>query len=438
VDSLDGCDHDEDRRLRSGWWRDGESRESVHVHGDADAHQRWFRGLVRELRVRPQPGNVHALYYRDAYERWFVVGSVRNQGALPGSDDATRSDRCGDDTVPVLPAHEWFERVVPHAAGGTANLGVQTSASANLHHLTIQNCMFTGLQGNPVEFSSCDYVRFIRNTVFACGKRQPGSDVPNSTSSGCTINAKSAPYSFDAGTGFHNVIAYNVIAGMVGPTTDGNGIILDNGGTATQYQIGNTLIIRNIVYGCGGRGIHVFRTTAQDGHWVIGNLCHKNGLDRTLTANSTGAGDEFDVQQGGPSYLVNNIAVPWTGTGGSAGYGTTAFRDANGSGSTYTLSRNKRVTGGLSSNPLTGGAGLIDNITDPGFIAGLSYDPNTVTDPYTVPDPRLIGPAFDIKGSSVLKDAGIDPRVMAQMTAQMQIDVAPYLLIDEAGRQAPF
>jgi hypothetical protein len=100
------------------------------------------------------------------------------------------------------------------AAGGTGNLGIQTSVSANLHHLTVQNCTFTGLQGNGIDFSSADYLTIVRNTFYRNGLRQPGSDVPNSTSSAITINAKSAPYAFDAGTGFHNIVAYNTIAGQ--------------------------------------------------------------------------------------------------------------------------------------------------------------------------------------------------------------------------------
>jgi hypothetical protein len=331
------------------------------------------------------------------------------------------------------------------AAGGTANLGVQTTASANLHHLTIQNCTFTGLQGNPVEFASCDYVRFIRNTVFACGKRQTGSDAPSSTSSGCTINAKSAPFAFDAYQGFHNIIAYNIIAGQVGPTTDGNGIILDNGGASTggndgngTYTIQNTLVIRNIVYGCGGRGFHNLRCAAPQGHWFINNLSFKNCLDKSMSFTTSGFGSEYDVFIGGPTYFVNNVAVPWTGT---SNYGSTAFRESASTilkPSNYVLFDNLKVTGGKNDNPMTATAGQVDTITSPGFIAAPSYNPDTIGDPYLVPDPRTLGPAFDVLSTSVLRNVAIDPRSLAQMTAQMQADATPYLIIDLAGRQAAF
>lgn len=323
------------------------------------------------------------------------------------------------------------------AAGGTANLGVQTVAGANLHHHTVQDCRFNGLQGNPIEFSSCDYSVILRNQMFANGQRQPGSDQPNSTSSGVTLNVKSSPYSFDAYTGFHNIVAYNIIAGQYGRLTDGNGIIIDNGGGGTELVLQNTLIIRNICYGNGGRGIHNLRCDAPTGHWFVNNLCFKNSIDKTNTFNINGFGTEMDVHLGGPTWMVNNICVPWTGTGN---FGTTAFRDDDGGlASVYHLSNNKRVTGGRNSSPLTAVAGEIDNITisQAGFLNAPTYNPDTIGDPYLVPDPATLGSAFDLSPTSVLRDAGVDPRLVSGMNANMITDIGPYLATDLANRTAP-
>jgi hypothetical protein len=320
-----------------------------------------------------------------------------------------------------------------YANNGTASIAVHTFTGANLHHLTLKNNVFTGLQGTSNEFASADYVTIVGNVMYQNGKlRQAGLQ---SGCSGISLNVKNAAFAFDSYTGFHNIIAYNVIAGQYGPPSDGNGIILDNGGGATALTLQNTLIIRNIVYGNGGRGIHGFRTIAPQGHWIVNNVCFKNGLDQTETFNNTGFGDEFDAQSGGPWYFVNNVAVPWTGTGSA---GTTAFRDANTTGTNYNLSNNTRVTGGRSANPMTATAGQIDDITDPGFVVPPTYNPNTIGDAFLVPDPRTIGSAFDLKSTSVLKNTGVDPRTLFSMNANMQSDIAPYLTIGFGGRQAPF
>lgn len=320
-------------------------------------------------------------------------------------------------------------------SGGTGNSAIQTLAGANLHHWTVKNCYATNLQGALCEFASCDYVKIIGNYVWDNGKRPAGTDQPDSTSSGISLNAKSAPFVFDAYTGFHNIVAYNRVAGHLGGPSDGSGVILDNGGSATSYALQNTLIIRNICYGNGRSGIHGFRTAAPQGHWIVNNLSFKNGLDLALAANTTGAGSEIDVHVGGPWYLSGNVAVPWTGTGN---LGTTAYRDVAPT-SDYHLYANKRVTGGRSSNPLTAAAGEIDDITitQAGFASAPTYNPNTLGDPYLVPDPVTVGSGFDLLATSSLRDTGIDPRVIAAMNANMISDITPYIEADIAGRTAP-
>jgi hypothetical protein len=330
------------------------------------------------------------------------------------------------------------------SGGGIGNLGIQTVASCNLHHFTVQNCRFSGLQGNGAEFASCDYVTWRRNIVYQVGLRQPGSDVPNSGSSALTLNAKTAPFAFDSYPGFHNFVYDNLHAAVYGKTTDGNGIILDNGGGSTGGNDGkgsqtlqNTLIGRNIVYGCGGRGIYNKRCDAPvgGGHWWVNNLCFKNNLDKTLTFTTNGFGSEFGVQLGNNTNLANNVAVPWTGTGN---YGSTAYRDDDGAlTSVYHLFSNSEVSGGRNSSHLTGGAGQIDIISDPGFTAALGYNPDTIGDAFLVPDPATIGNAFIPTALSVLKDTGIDPRALGTMTPEMISDINSILALDLRGWVAP-
>ncbi len=94
----------------------------------------------------------------------------------------------------------------------------------------------------------------------------------------------------------------------IGPViTDGNGIILDEN-DSNDYQ-GRTLVADNVIYGNGGRGILLFKSSRAD---VINNVSYHNSFTDQLSGRD-GPHPEIAVAEASDVRIYNNIAIPRPG-----------------------------------------------------------------------------------------------------------------------------
>jgi hypothetical protein len=201
-------------------------------------------------------------------------------------------------------------------------------------HVAVMNCKIHHSFGGGITTEQGDYYRFDGNDITLVGLNGNSTSHP----SGISINQRSNNYTSDGFTGFHHYVVNNVISGTKDSATpsssrtDGNGIILDNGGTPSIFTMAPTLVANNIVFQCGNRGIHALHVnstgTAGAGIFIGHNTCWENGLDTLtnaeVTANATNGPGEFN-NQGSTITLFNNVAKTWRGTGT---LGTIAYNDA--------------------------------------------------------------------------------------------------------------
>ena len=183
----------------------------------------------------------------------------------------------------------------------------------NNHHVRILNNVARDSGCAGIGVIQADYVVVEGNRVFGNAGRSPWQ---------CSGISIYQPVNFDHAPGAHNIIRRNLIYNNMnivvdenishssGNTTDGDGIIIDDG-RHTQGKLGgapydgSTLIENNIVVDNGGRGIHVFES---DNVIVRNNTSYHNLTDRNL--QSRGTQGEFSAIEASNVRFVNNIAVP--------------------------------------------------------------------------------------------------------------------------------
>src|SRR5207244_1505384 len=130
---------------------------------------------------------------------------------------------------------------------------------------------------------------------------------------GLNLNGNTNPADGFFCRGSHHLrfISNNIISDEVDQSThhtDVNGIILDLSSGSYDPSTANTppaLILNNVVYGNGGRCIVAYVVT---NFWIVNNTCFKNDLD--TSESSFGSFEPNDAHDG---YLINNIAVAYTG-----------------------------------------------------------------------------------------------------------------------------
>jgi parallel beta-helix repeat protein len=224
-----------------------------------------------------------------------------------------------------------------YGAGGSS-----TEAGASSHHIWVLNNIIHHCNLAGVSFNNKEWIYTIHNTVYhnswqsgyqgsgigyvvfqcieAGGENCYTRGIPNTPASDynyipfgndLVFNPPSAYYPF------HNVIASNVVYNnrlnynnpvACAAHTDGNGIIVDtflDGYSNTlvyQYQ---TLVMRNISFYNGGRGIHVFRASNTT---IANNTVFNNNTDACLASAAYVLGDLS--QQGGTNNTwINNVAL---------------------------------------------------------------------------------------------------------------------------------
>lgn len=177
----------------------------------------------------------------------------------------------------------------------------------NSHHLqatnnVVHDCGCTGIGGVRT-----DYIYIENNIIYRNSFTSPYQ---------CSGIGIYQAVDSDNNSGFHNIIRGNISyanENKVRPSgggniTDGNGIIIDDfrntqriiPGSKVPYRA-STLVENNIVFGNGGRGIHVFES---DNTTVRNNTSYKN-----LKTPGLGRGNgEINAARSKNSFFYNNIA----------------------------------------------------------------------------------------------------------------------------------
>src|SRR5947199_113829 len=226
---------------------------------------------------------------------------------------------------------------------------------------------------------------------------------------------------FDNYPGFHNIISNNIISGEVDQSThhtDGNGIILDLSSGSYDPATANTppaLIINNVVYGNGGRCIVAYVVT---NFWIVNNTCFRNDLDTSESAFGS-----FEPNDSHDGYLINNIAVAYTGghppyeQGGTVTnvhyYADLFFGAAN----NFSYSDPSQF---LQADPL---------FLNPPSLAAGGYANALV--------PSLLSTGLTLLPLSPAYNRGIDPSTLSGLPANIVSDLKKYIYTDITGKARP-
>src|SRR5438477_368455 len=179
------------------------------------------------------------------------------------------------------------------------------------HHLRFISNSISNTGGSGIASIDCDYLTSDHNLINHNGFIPAGTANPQWYSWTSAISYNSNQW-FDNYPGFHNIISNNIISGEVDQSThhtDGNGIILDLSSGSYDPATANTppaLILNNVVYGNGGRCIVAYVVT---NFWIVNNTCFRNDLDTSESAFGS-----FEPNDSHDGYLINNIAVAYTGS----------------------------------------------------------------------------------------------------------------------------
>ncbi len=190
------------------------------------------------------------------------------------------------------------------------------------HHLTISYNVTHDAGGNGISMVGNDYVTISYNTVYGNAK----NTTRNVFASGISVKAA---LDIDNYTGVKiRVNGNTVYANTNVPTcsssecwakvsnSDGNGIIIDNN-RRTEYDNvwyrGRTIVSNNVVFGNGGRGIHVY---LADHVSINGNTAYFNNQDPYEGNWRPG---EIEVIYASDVSVYNNIMYSDGGTGRNNG-----------------------------------------------------------------------------------------------------------------------
>ncbi len=184
-----------------------------------------------------------------------------------------------------------------------------------VHHIQIDNTIAYGSGCGGISFENTDYMLAYGNTVYGNAFSDPDE---------CSGISIYEPVNLDSNSGYHIFVIdnYSFANQNIQPaygqtyTTDGNGIIIDDGRQTQATQpsppqlpisayTGATLILGNVVFGNGGRGIHIYESDNVD---VINNVAYQN-LNDTKLKNYPSCGGELNAAYAGAIRFESNIAV---------------------------------------------------------------------------------------------------------------------------------
>ncbi len=275
------------------------------------------------------------------------------------------------------------------------------------HHLRFIGNVINNTGGSGVGAVRCDYLTSDHNLINHNGYLYGWT-------SGISYNTDMW---FDTYTGFHNIIANNIIVGEFdGSTnhTDGNGIILDLGGNTPA-----NLIINNVVYGNGGRCI---QSLNHINFWIVNNTCYKNNLDPSL-----GNAGAFTSQGSSNGYFINNITVAW--------HSNNPSYDQEGSNSNIQYYADLYF-GSPNNFSYSDPSQFIQ--ADPLFLTPPVFDPNALGQYATALSPSLLGTGLTLVPLlSPALGRGIDPSTLSGLPATIIADLKKYIYSDINGKARP-
>src|SRR5438552_3814279 len=288
------------------------------------------------------------------------------------------------------------------------------------HHLRFISNSISNTGGSGIASIDCDYLTSDHNLINHNGFIPSGTANPQWYSWTSAISYNSNQW-FDNYPGFHNIISNNIISGEVDQSThhtDGNGIILDLSSGSYDPATANTppaLILNNVVYGNGGRCIVAYVVT---NFWIVNNTCFRNDLDTSESAFGS-----FEPNDSHDGYLINNIAVAYTGShppyeqGGTVTnvhyYADLYFGAANNF--SYSDPSQFLQADPLFLNPPSLSAGGYANALAPSLLStGLTLLP--------------LSPAYN---------RGIDPSTLSGLPANIVSDLKKYIYTDINGKARP-
>ena len=288
------------------------------------------------------------------------------------------------------------------------------------HHLRFISNSISNTGGSGIASIDCDYLTSDHNLINHNGFIPAGTANPQWYSWTSAISYNSNQW-FDNYPGFHNIISNNIISGEVDQSThhtDGNGIILDLSSGSYDPATANTppaLILNNVVYGNGGRCIVAYVVT---NFWIVNNTCFRNDLDTSESAFGS-----FEPNDSHDGYLINNIAIAYTGghppyeQGGTVTnvhyYADLYFGAANNF--SYSDPSQFLQADPLFLNPPSLSAGGYANALVPSLLStGLTLLP--------------LSPAYN---------RGIDPSTLSGLPANIVSDLKKYIYTDITGKARP-
>jgi parallel beta-helix repeat protein len=191
--------------------------------------------------------------------------------------------------------------------------GSAISVGKRNHHVRVADNVARHSGCGGIALLQTDYVTIENNRVFGNSRRSPWQ---------CSGISIYQAINFDHAEGVHNIIRRNIvydnmnvvvdnkITNSEGKTTDGNGIIVDDGrhtqgGLHDPVYDGLTLVENNIVFDNGGRGVHVF---TSDHVVVRNNTSYHNVKDPNIAERRSQS--EFMSAYASDVRFINNISVP--------------------------------------------------------------------------------------------------------------------------------
>jgi hypothetical protein len=282
------------------------------------------------------------------------------------------------------------------------------------HHIRVLNSYVRFMGAAGISIMNCDYATIAHNVVYRFGDAEGWS-------SGISLNWDSGAFWVDQASGFHNVVADNIIAGGVDNSanhSDGNGIILDLGG-----NIAPTLLADNVVYMNGGRGITTLQTSGKV--VVLNNTLYKNGLDLRMNGLGEAAPNASSNQ-----IWANNIVYSWDTRytyqllGGSTNISYVFDAQYGGKGTQF-------IASSIATNPAQIG------YFDPGFVNAPYVDPIADRQWRSPPSPDALGQGLALRSGSPLIDTGVDPRTLPGLDSALIAGVEAWAMTAVDGASRP-
>jgi parallel beta-helix repeat protein len=283
------------------------------------------------------------------------------------------------------------------------------------HNITIRNCVIRNTGATGIALNASDYVTAEHNLIYHTGYNQGWSSGISLWYGGSSPSYGGQTAWYDTTPGFHNFIADNIVSGAYDNSSyhsDGNGIIVDGSGS-----IPPALIINNLTYENGGRGIEVYHNSGDV--WVVNNTAYADGLDLKVEG---GQAPDFAATNASNVHFVNDLA-----------YG----RD---NGAAYTYEDYASTVDWLTSIGYNGSTSGVSTsqyrYANPLFRSALPI-PSTSTPWDSATPPWSVGNDFVLQTGSPAIGTGINPMAATGMTGDLATGLQQYTGTDLTGDQRP-